>query len=67
MFGSVGLQRNPDTDWGNQGGAESSSFGKVCPGTSTMNIDGGGLPSGQNVLYAVGGPRSVQFALKVHF
>jgi hypothetical protein len=66
MFGISGSQCNPDALWGNQGGPAFSTFGKVCPG-STTNVDGGGSINGQNALYAVGGPRSAQFPLKVHF
>jgi hypothetical protein len=32
-----------------------------------MNIDGGGGSNGQSALYAVGGPRSAQFTLKLLF
>jgi hypothetical protein len=67
MFGIPGSQCNPDTFWGIQGGTVLSSFGKVCPRTSTTNIDGGGGTNGQIALYAVGGPRSAQFTLKLHF
>jgi hypothetical protein len=67
MFGIPGSQCNPSGFWGIQGGTALSSFGKVCPGTSTTNIDGGGGASGQSPLYAVGGPRSAQFTLKLHF
>lgn len=42
MFGIPGSQCNPDTFRGFQGGTALPSFGKVCPGTSTTNIDGGG-------------------------
>jgi hypothetical protein len=66
MFGIAGSQCNPATYWGFQGGPPSSSFGKVCPGTTT-NLDGGGFPNGQNALYAVGGPRSAQFTIKLLF
>src|SRR5271170_5934745 len=66
MFGISGSQCNPDALWGYQGGTAVSSFGKVCPG-STTNVDGGGSINGQNALYAVGGPRSAQFTLKMHF
>ena len=66
MFGIAGSTCNPNTLWGYQGGPF-SSFGKVCPGTSTTNLDGGGFPNGQNALYAVGGPRSAQFTLKLLF
>jgi hypothetical protein len=67
MFGSPGSQCNPDSLWGSPGGPAFSSFGKVCPGTSTTNVDGTGLFGGQNALYAVGGPRSAQFTAKLHF
>jgi hypothetical protein len=67
MFGIAGSQCNPNTFWGTQGGTVRPSFGKVCPGTSTTNLDGGGVPNGQSSLYAVGGPRSAQFTLKVLF
>jgi hypothetical protein len=67
MFGIPGSQCNPATFWGLLGGTALSSFGKVCPGTSTMNIDGGGGSNGQSALYAVGGPRSAQFTLKLLF
>jgi hypothetical protein len=66
MFGISGSQCNPNAFWGYQGSTASSTFGKVCPG-STTNVDGGGSINGQNALYAVGGPRSAQFTLKVHF
>jgi hypothetical protein len=67
MFGIAGSQCNPDTFWGLQGGPAFSSFGKVCPGTATTNVDGGGTPNGQSALYAVGGPRTAQFTLKLLF
>jgi hypothetical protein len=67
MFGIAGSQCNPATLWGLQGGPAFSSFGKVCPGTSTTNVDAGGSPNGQNPLYAVGGPRSAQFTVKLLF
>jgi hypothetical protein len=66
MFGSPGSQCNPNSLWGSPGGTAFSTFGKVCPG-STTNIDGTGLFSGQSALYAVGGPRSAQFTAKLHF
>jgi Carboxypeptidase regulatory-like domain/TonB dependent receptor len=66
MFGLPGSQCNPETTWGYQGGAAFSTFGKVCPG-STTNVDGAGTLNGQNPLYALGGPRSAQFTLKVSF
>jgi Carboxypeptidase regulatory-like domain/TonB dependent receptor len=67
MFGIPGSQCNPDALWGDKGGPAFSTFGKVCPGTSTTNIDSGGVPNGQNALYAVGGPRSAQFTIKLLF
>jgi hypothetical protein len=67
MFGSPGSQCNPNSLWGSPGGQAFSSFGKVCPGTSTTNVDGTGLFGGQSSLYAVGGPRSAQFTAKLHF
>jgi hypothetical protein len=68
MFGIPGSQCNPSGFWGIQGGTAITSFGKVCPGTSTTNIDGGaGGANGQSPLYAVGGPRSAQFTLKLVF
>ena len=68
MFGSPGSQCNPDSLWGSPGGTVRSAFGKVCPGTSTTNIDASlGFGGQQNPLYAVGGPRSAQFTLKVIF
>ena len=66
MFGLPGSGCNPEGFWGYQGGAALSNFGKVCPG-STTNVDGSGTITGQNPLYAVGGPRSAQFTLKLHF
>jgi len=68
MFGSPGSQCNPDSFWGSPGGTVRSAFGKVCPGTSTTNIDASlGFGGQQNPLYAVGGPRSAQFTLKLIF
>jgi hypothetical protein len=68
MFGSPGSTCNPDSFWGSPGGTVRSAFGKVCPGTSTTNIDASlGFGGQQNALYAVGGPRSAQFTLKVIF
>ena len=66
MFGLPGSQCNPDTLWQTERGPN-PAFGKVCPGTSTTNIDGEGSPNGQSALYAVGGPRSAQFTLKLLF
>jgi outer membrane receptor protein involved in Fe transport len=70
MFGLPGSQCNPDSEWTTSGSTPDPAFGKVCPGTSTTNIEaGGGNPggSGQSPLYATGGPRSAQFTLKLLF
>jgi hypothetical protein len=67
MFGSPGSQCNPDPLWGSPGGTARPTFGKVCPGRSTTNVDGTGPFAGQSALYAVGGPRSAQFTAKLHF
>jgi len=67
MFGSPGSQCNPNPLWGSPGGTARPTFGKVCPGTSTTNVDGNGPFSGQSALYAVGGPRSAQFTAKLYF
>jgi hypothetical protein len=67
MFGSPGSTCNPDPVWGPQTGPVLPTFGKICPGISTTNVDGSGLFGGQTALYAVGGPRSAQFSAKVHF
>jgi len=57
----------PDSFWGSPSGTVRSAFGKVCPGTTT-NIDANsGFGGQQNGLYAVSGPRSAQFTLKVIF
>jgi hypothetical protein len=69
MFGLPGSQCAPETIWTYSGGTAYPGFGKVCPGTSTTNIEAGGGNggSGQSALYAPGGPRSGQFTLKVIF
>jgi hypothetical protein len=68
MFGIPGSQCNPDTFWGTPSSGVLPTFGKICPGTSTTNIDSGsGQPNAQSALYAVGGPRSAQFTLKILF
>jgi len=68
MFGLPGTQCAPNTFWGFQGGTVRPSFGKVCPGASSTNVDEGGYAfNGQSALYAVGGPRSAQFTLKLIF
>jgi Carboxypeptidase regulatory-like domain/TonB dependent receptor/TonB-dependent Receptor Plug Domain len=65
MFGLPGSGCAPDSVWSNFGNTADPAFGKVCPGTSTTNVAGGG--TGQSPLYAPGGPRSGQFTLKVSF
>jgi Carboxypeptidase regulatory-like domain/TonB dependent receptor len=69
MFGLPGSQCAPETIWAYSGSTAYPGFGKVCPGTSTTNIEAGGGNggSGQSALYAPGGPRSAQFTLKVLF
>jgi hypothetical protein len=68
MFGLPGSDCAPDTFWGSQGRTVRPSFGKVCPGGSLTNVDGGGdIFNGQSALYAVGGSRSAQFTVKVIF
>jgi Carboxypeptidase regulatory-like domain/TonB dependent receptor/TonB-dependent Receptor Plug Domain len=59
MFGAPGFNE-PNTEFGILG------FGKID--TTTNNALGpGGTSGGQNPLYAVGGPRSAQFTLKLLF
>jgi hypothetical protein len=69
MFGLPGSQCAPDSVWTYSGKTADPAFGKVCPGTSTTNIEAGGGSggNGQSALYAPGGPRSGQFTLKVIF
>jgi Carboxypeptidase regulatory-like domain/TonB dependent receptor/TonB-dependent Receptor Plug Domain len=68
MFGIPGSQCNPDAFWGVTGGTARPTFGKVCPGISTTNVDAGsGGSNAQSSLYALGGPRSAQFTLKLIF
>jgi hypothetical protein len=65
MFGLPGSGCAPDSTWSNFSNTADPAFGKVCPGTSTTNVAGGG--NGQSPLYAPGGPRSGQFMLRVSF
>jgi TonB dependent receptor len=65
MFGLPGSGCAPDSVWSNFSNTADPAFGRVCPGTSTTNVAGGG--TGQSPLYAPGGPRSGQFTLKVSF
>jgi hypothetical protein len=69
MFGIAGSVCAPDTGWG-PGPTARPAFGKLCPGISTTNVDASSQTvgvGGQTGLYAVGGPRSGQFTLKVIF
>jgi hypothetical protein len=59
MFGAPGASQ-PNTEFG------TLDFGKT--GITTNNALGqAGTSSGQNPFYAVGGPRSAQFTVKVMF
>lgn len=58
MFGAPGFDE-PNSKFGTSG------FGKV--GTTTNDALGGGVFGGESSLYAVGGPRSAQFTLKLLF
>ena len=44
MFGLPGSGCNPDGFWGYQGGSAQSSFGKVCPGSTTNSTGQAPLP-----------------------
>jgi hypothetical protein len=68
MFGAPAAISGPYTFWG-YGPTALPFFGKVLPGYTTNVAIGGinGLTSGQSALYAVGGPRSGQFTLKLTF
>jgi hypothetical protein len=59
MFGAPGFNE-PNTEFGTLG------FGKI-DNTTNNALGGGGSAGGQNPLYAVGGPRSAQFTLKLLF
>ena len=71
MFGGVNA---PWTSWGTLHweypgvvrGRESPNFGKLFSG-QTLNAGDGPGSGSQNPLYAVGGPRSAQFTLKLMF
>jgi hypothetical protein len=68
MFGAPGSIFGPFTFLG-YGNTPDPSFGTVLPGYTMNNaIAGVGIRnSGQSAQYAVGGPRSGQFTLKLHF
>jgi hypothetical protein len=61
MFGAPGFNQ-PETRLGD------SNFGKVGPASTTnLALGGGGAAGGQSAQYALGGPRSAQFTLKLQF
>jgi hypothetical protein len=60
MFGAPGFNQ-PDTELGISG------FGKVSANTTNLALGGGGAAGGQSALYALGGPRSAQFTVKLQF
>ena len=61
MFGAPGFNE-PNTEFG------TPFFGKTDPySTTNLALRGGGTVGGQNALYAVGGPRSAQFSIKLLF
>jgi len=60
MFGAPGFNQ-PDTGLGIAG------FGRVSPITTNLALGGGGAAGGQSPLYALGGPRSAQFTVKLLF
>jgi Carboxypeptidase regulatory-like domain/TonB dependent receptor len=67
MFGAPGSTFGPFTFLG-YGNTPSPLFGTVFPGYTMNNaVAGVGLNGGQSAQYAVGGPRSGQFTLKLHF
>jgi hypothetical protein len=63
----------PTTTWGRCTqlpctGQQTSGFGTVLDGqTLNQGLGGNPLAGGQNAIYAVGGPRSIQFSLKLRF
>jgi Carboxypeptidase regulatory-like domain/TonB dependent receptor/TonB-dependent Receptor Plug Domain len=59
MFGAPGFNQ-PNTELG------ISPFGKVGA-TTNEALGGGGAVGGQSTLYALGGPRSAQFTIKLQF
>jgi hypothetical protein len=61
MFGAPGANE-PETHLGYP------DFGQVDPGSTTnLALGGGGSVGGQSAQYALGGPRSAQFTLKLQF
>ena len=60
MFGAPGS--------GEPGSSSDPSFGKIGPGSTTnLELGGGAALGGQSPLYALGGPRSAQFTVKLLF
>jgi hypothetical protein len=60
MFGAPGSDE--------PGSIFDTSFGKIGPGSTTNILLGGGAAlGGQSPLYALGGPRSAQFTIKLQF
>jgi hypothetical protein len=60
MFGAPGS--------GEPGNEFDSVFGKIGPGSTTnLELSGGAALGGQSPLYALGGPRSAQFTIKLQF
>jgi hypothetical protein len=60
MFGAPGSSE--------PGNEFDTTFGKIGPGSTTNLLLGGGAAlGGQSPLYALGGPRSAQFTIKVQF
>jgi hypothetical protein len=70
MFGAPGSAWAPYTQLG-FGNTPNPFFGKVSPvlsgGTTNTILGHGGTAGGQSPLYALGGPRSAQFTIKLHF
>jgi hypothetical protein len=61
MFGAPGANE-PETHLG------FPNFGQVDPGSTTnLALGGGGSQGGQSFQYALGGPRSAQFTIKLQF
>ncbi len=60
MFGAPGTSE--------PGNIFDPSFGKIGPGSTTnLELGGGAALGGQSPLYALGGPRSAQFTVKLQF
>jgi hypothetical protein len=60
MFGVPGFTQ-PSSELGLAG------FGKVFGATTNEALGSGGFNGGQSALYALGGPRSAQFTIKLQF